>query len=66
MLHIRDFYQFSYFSGSLQVFELFFELNGYYLFTKDEVQGTVKIKILANLKKNSFYEFFSSFFALSY
>jgi hypothetical protein len=33
VFYIRDFYEFPSSSGLLQDFEIFFELNGYFLFT---------------------------------
>jgi hypothetical protein len=33
VFYVRDFHEFTNSSGSLQDFEIFFELNGYFLFT---------------------------------
>jgi hypothetical protein len=62
IFYFRDFHEFSCSLGLLQDFEIFFELNGYYLFTT-ATWGSVKVKISDN---NYFLDFFSNPFAFSY
>jgi hypothetical protein len=57
IFYIRDFHEASCFSGLLQVFEIFFELNDYFLFTRT-TSGSVKVKISNNSEQKLFLGFF--------